>query len=489
MNLKNTAASGIKWSTIGTVGSSLFQLLQISILTRFLSKEAFGLVALALVVVQFSSIFASMGLTSAILYRQNVTKKEYSSIYWLNIGVSFFLYLLILLITPYVANFYDQPELYKLVPILAINILLLAMGRQHYTIMQKQFKFKMIANIQLLSYLGGLISAFFLALNGHGVYSLVYSTLFASLIANSLFLIFNVRSNPIGFHFRIKETIPFLKVGGFASGSAILDFFSRDMDVLIIGKLLGTESLGIYSLAKQITLKFFSLINPIIMQVLSPVFSSIQNHKEKLKNSYLTTVKYLAYINFPAYAIIIISSKEILYFLYGHEYADTFPVLSFLAFGYCMTALGNPVGSLQIATGRTDIGFKWTVIRILFAPLFIYVGALWNITIVSFSFALLSVFFIVPSWYIQLKPMVGIRFREYLKQFYKPFLLFVAVLILTYMLGQKSAIVSNLIVNGIIKGIIILTIFVTYIFFFDKKSYMEFYRVVLSVINGKKKTA
>ena len=85
MNLRKKAVSGIKWTTIGTIGRALFQLLQISILTRFLPKEAFGLIAMALFVINFTNIFVDMGMSSAILHRQNATRNEYSSIYWLNI--------------------------------------------------------------------------------------------------------------------------------------------------------------------------------------------------------------------------------------------------------------------------------------------------------------------------------------------------------------------------------------------------------------------
>ena len=85
MNLREKAVSGVKWTTISILSRALFQLLQVSILTRFLAAEAFGLVAMALFVVQFSNIFVDMGLNSAILHHQFATKNEYSSIYWLNI--------------------------------------------------------------------------------------------------------------------------------------------------------------------------------------------------------------------------------------------------------------------------------------------------------------------------------------------------------------------------------------------------------------------
>jgi len=443
MNLKKAAVSGIKWTTIGMIGRSLFQLLQISVLTRFLPKEAFGLVAMALFLVQFSNIFVDMGMSTAILHKQNATRREYSSIYWLNIFISVFLYVLLLLATPFAARFYEEPQLTSLIPVMGLNLLFMAVGRQHYTIMQKNFKFEAIAKTELLSFFIGLISAVLFAVNGYGVYSLVYSTLIASCISNALFFILNMRLNPISFHFKMYETKPFLKIGGFTMGSSMLDFFSREIDVLIIGKMLGAESLGVYSLAKQIVLKLFSVINPIVISVFSPLLASIQKEKERVKASYLKLIKYFAYINFPVYVFMMVSSKEFLEIIYGSTYVEAYQVLSFLAFAYCLIALSNPVGSLQIATGRTDIGFVWTIVRVLITPVFIYLGALHTIETVAAMYALLSLVFVVPLWYIQLRPMAGIGLKEYLYQFYKPLLFFLAMTLLFYLLDGEILFSSN----------------------------------------------
>lgn len=485
MNLRKTAVSGIKWTTVGTIGRALFQLLQVSILTRFLPKEAFGLVAMALFVVHFSNIFVHMGMTSAILHRQNATKNEYSSIYWLNIFISLFLYAILFFCAPVVARFYEEPELRMLVPILSANLLLMASGRQHRTILQKQFQFKAIAITELISILIGLIAATLLAINDFGVYSLVYSTLLASLISNSLFLIQNLRLNPIRFHFRLKETKPFLKIGGFTMGSNLLDFFSRETDILIIGKMLGAESLGVYSLAKLIARKLLTVINPIVTSVLSPLLSSIQKEKERLKASFLKVIKYLAYINFPVYILIAVASKEILHIVYGPAYAESYPVLSFLAFAYCLAALSNPVGSLQIATGRTDIGFKWTMLRVLITPPVIFAGALINIEAVAAFYAILSFLFIIPLWFIQLRPMASIKLKEYLMQFYKPLLFFLSATLFIYIAGDKTELTGSFIANASLKIIFTLTAFAVFILSSDKKAFCEAFSIIVLTIKRK----
>ena len=269
-------------------------------------------------------------------------------------------------------------------------------------------------------------------------------------------------------------------------GSTLLDFFSHDADILIIGKMLGAEKLGVYSLAKQIVMRLFSIINPIVINVLSPLLSSIQKQKEKLKSSFLKVVKYLAYINFPVYALIIVASKEILYYMYGPEYADAYPVLSFLAVAYCLSAIGNPVGSLQIATGRTDIGFKWTIIRVLVTPVFIFIGSIYSITAVAAFYAFLSVSLLIPLWYIQLRPMADIRLTEYFSQFYKPLIFLFPITIVIYFWGERAIIFESLIINAILKACITSILFTAFLYFFDKKSISDFCNFVLSTLNREK---
>lgn len=473
MSLKKTALKGVKWTTIGTLGRSVFQLIQIAILTRFLPQEAFGLVAMALFVIEFSNIFIDMGFTSAILHSQNVSKNEYSSIYWLNIFISVVLYVLLLIAAPLISEFYKQNELNSIIPILGINLIITAVGRQHRTIMQKQFQFKTITLIEMPSIIIGLFVAALLAVKGFGVFSLIYSTLTASVISNGAFLYKNLRLNPIVFHFNFNETRTFFRIGGYTMGSTILDFLSKEVDVLIIGKVLGAQSLGVYTLSKQVALKLFTFINPVVVTVLSPLLASIQNDKEKIKSIFLKTIHYLALINLPIFFLLIVCSKETLAILYGNQYSEYYFVLSFLAFSYSLISLSNPIGSLQIATGRTDLGFKWTIFRIIVTPGVIYLGALYNIVTVAGLYSLLSLLFIYPLWFIQLKPMIGIKIKEYLNQFIF-ILIYIMIIISIYFIFLNDVLSNyNLLLTVLIKlGSALSLIGIFYVIFY-KKSILE----------------
>jgi len=479
-SLKRTAITGLKWSTIGTVGQALFQILQIAILTRFLSKEDFGLVAMALFVVNFTNIFVDMGFTSAILHRQNANNEEYSSVYWFNLLISIFLFLIIFALTPFISDFYGQAELTTIIPILSANLILLAIGHLHQTIMRKEFRFKEISLINLFGCLLGLISAFVLAKSGYGVYSLVYSTLIVSAVASIIFLIFNIRLHRIYFHFNFKELTPYFKIGSYSVGSQFISFFSTDIDILIVGKMLGPGPLGIYSLSKQIILKVYSILNSTITNVLTPLMSVTQTDESKLKAYYLKVTFMLSSLNIPIYLLIIILAKEILIILYGSKYVEANLILSFLAISYCINAISNPVGSLQIATGRTDIGLRWAIFSLLITPLVIYISSLANINTVAFMRALLSFVMIIPLWWMQLKPMANIKLGEYFAQFIKPYLLLLIIATVYLLYSNFYELPFGTIVNATIKGSIAMVVYGGLLWAIDRKRIIEIFALFRS---------
>ena len=414
-----------QWSFIEKFGKVIFQLAQIVILTRFLSKDDFGLVALALVSIEFSYLFVDAGLNAGILYIQNASQRALSSVFWLNLGLAVLLYGALCMVSPLVGNFYEEPLLTEIIPLLGLNILLLAIGRQHRTYLQKSFAFKSIALVEITAFAMALILALLLAIEGYGLYSLVYSTLLASLISNLSYLFLRLRKEPITFEFDWKELQPFINLGKYQMGSRILDFISRETDIFVIGKTLGVEILGLYSLTKQLVLRLFNLINPIVTNVLSPWLSSLQEHPEKQKEAYLNITRYLTYINLPIYLTIGICSFEILNIMYGTEYTSGSQLLFTLTVYYAVLSITNPVGSLQISTGRTDLGFYWTTFRACITPLAIYLGVITGgIQGVAWVLLFLSIGLIYPLWWVQIRNLSSIRFSTFLEQFYRPLIIY-----------------------------------------------------------------
>lgn len=416
MGLLRETAKGVAWTTASTIVRSVVSLLQVAILTRFLEKSDFGIVAIASLFLGFTQLFLDMGISAGIMHKQDTTPKQYSSLFWLNIIMGVLLTAILCACSPLVAKAYKEPELIKIISLLSFTILFSALGSQHRTIQQKKMRFKYISLVEIITAVLSLILAVVLAYWQYGVYSLVYANIFHTASAGLLFLGIGLyHDRNISFHFRLSETYDYLKIGVFSIGSQVLDYFSRELDTLIISATLGKEVTGMYSLCKKLVVSIYGAVNPILTKVITPIFALFQKEKERIRQLYFDIVESMALINMPIYCLIAIFATGILKYLYGDQYMDGSLVLAFTSLTYGLNSTGNPVGSLQIALGRTDSGFYWTIIRIIATSIAIFIGAQFGINTIALSLLILN-FVVNPLfWRITIKPLIGGRYGDYFK--------------------------------------------------------------------------
>lgn len=417
MDVLKTAAKGIAWTTASTIVRSLVSLVQVSVLTRFLVKGDFGIIAIANLFIGFTQIFLDMGLSAGIMHRNDTTPHQYSSLFWLNIFSGILLTGILCLIAPLAAGIYNEPELTKVLIMLSFCILFTSLGSQHKIVQQKRMRFKFIALVEIITALLSLALAVVLAIKGAGVYSLVYSNMFHSLSAGLLFLAIGlVKDRNISFHFRLSETYDYLKIGVYSMGSQILDYFSRESDILIISATLGKETVGVYSLCKKLVLSVYNAVNPIFNRVLTPVIAALQEDRQRMKRLYLTLTETLSLLNMPVYCLIGVFSVGILNCIYGPQYVEGALVLLFISLSYGLNAPVSLTGALQTATGRTDLGFYWTVYRIVLTAVAVYVGSLFGINTIAIALFALSILNIPVIWRMTIKPIIKGSFWEYVSR-------------------------------------------------------------------------
>jgi O-antigen/teichoic acid export membrane protein len=414
MSIKKQVFLGLKWTTISAIILTVTAILRISILTRFLDKADFGLIALVTFVMNFMSLFNDMGLPSAILHKQDIDKNSYSSLYWFNLLVSFVMYGVLLIVTPFISTFYNQSQLNLLIPLLGLNLLITGIGNLFRVVEQKNLLFKVISIIDIITGVLSVLVAVILAMKGYGVLSLVYSTLFQSLSSNIIYLVIGLKKQGLLFHYKFHEVKPFLKIGVYQVGGQVANYFNRDLDILLIGKFFPPGVLGGYSLAKQLVFRPAQFINPILVRVASPALALYQNDKSALMKNYLKLVNIVTSINTPIYIGIIIFAPWLIQILYGHGFSDITSITRILSVYMIFRAIGNPIGSLVIATGRTDLDFIWNMVTLLIMPLFIFVGSKFGIVEVTEAITLAMVIMFIPSWKLLVNKLVGASLKQYI---------------------------------------------------------------------------
>ena len=134
---------------------------------------------------------------------------------------------------------------------------------------------------------------------------MAYSTLAGSVVLNLTYFIAGiVKDNKITFHFSLRETLFFLKIGIYQVGSSILDFLTRELDIMIVSATLGLEFLGVYNISKRVPTALYSFIQPIVSRVCTPLLAEINYNRSLLKMNYVRMSKALSWISFPMYFLV-----------------------------------------------------------------------------------------------------------------------------------------------------------------------------------------
>lgn len=418
MSLKEKTVVSIKWNTIATVVTMVISILQVAILTRLLDKSAFGLIAIASMVIAFTDIFAELGITVALIHKQHITEEEYSSVYWLNICLSIIVFGFTWLLAPVVATFYKEPSLITIIRLLSLKIIFSAFGKMFQTVKTKNLEFNFISKVRILTSVVGIITSTVLAYKGCGVMSLVYGQLAQILINQSIYAIVGLKQIKIRFHFSFTEVKDVMKIGGYQLGTQILDFVSARVDVFIIGRFFSMDILGVYNIAKELTVKPFTIINSISSNVFSAAFAKIQNNSQLIVDGFSKIVRTIAMVSTPIYAFLFIFADLVVGILYAPSFAEVAVFIRILSlYGIC-SSITSQGGSLMIAMGRTDLGLQWTMVRII-----MYIGVLLitaNISIYAVAFGQtgLAVVSLFVYFYLVINRMFKtIDLRQYLSMF------------------------------------------------------------------------
>lgn len=475
INVRKQAVKGAQWMFISTVTTSIVQILRLSILTRFLEKSDFGIVAIITFILGLTFTFTDLGFSSAIMYKQGLSRKEFSSLFWIQLTTFSILYCLLSLCSPLVAQFYNQPSITQLMPIALLDLVLQGIGRLYDTILQKEFLFKQMAIRNMTSSFISLIIAFTFAFLGYGIYSLILSTLSQSIIFNSWNFIGGQRRYKLLLWLDFKQSIPLMKVGIYQTGTQILDYLASKIDIAIIGKLIGAEELGIYNLAKELIYKIITLVNTIVNKISIPIFAKFQEDKTKIKNYYLQVITIVSTINTPVLSLIAILSPAIITILYGPPFKEASVLLTIFTIWGVGVCLANPQGGLAIATGNTHLSLQYTIIRIVITIPLIFISACISIKAIAWWQGILELMMVWIGWKTQISKIITLTLKEFLRSFIKN--IYIGIIATSSML----LITTNLLYDAtLITQIIIYTLLfmVIYSILFILINKTEFYNII-----------
>ncbi len=213
------------------------------------------------------------------------------------------------------------------------------------------------------------------------------------------------------------EILPLIKIGVYQTGTRILDFFSNKLDVMIIGKLLGTEALGLYDLAKELVYKLVDLIRIVVSKVALPILSNNNSNEDAVRNKFLMITKTVATLCIPICVTVAVFSEDVVHIVYGESYIEMAPLVSIFSVITMFTSISSFFDMLGIAKGRTDLNFRNTIYRVLMTTPMIFVCSLWSITAVAIGQLIVTLCMFFVFWSVVVQKTYPMSLKEYFAQF------------------------------------------------------------------------
>jgi PST family polysaccharide transporter len=393
---KHQVFSGLAWSAGGRVAQQVIAFGLTIVLSRLLSPEDYGEMAMVMVFTGFAGMLADAGFTSALVQKQEMAELLTETVFWLNTVSGLLLTAITFAFAPWLAVFFHAPALKTIFRVVAVIFILTSLGNVPGALLQKRMDFRTLVRIDTWSlFLSGVLGVA-LALSGAGVWSLV-----AQSLANT-FLVSLLRCASCRWLPRWRFSKSALKsVWGYAGnlyGFNLINYWARNADRIVIGKFFGAAPVGLYNRAYGLMLLPITQVNSVISAVVFPAFASIQNDKPRVKRIYLRAIGMVALITFPVMFGLLVTAQPFILAVYGPKWIGVVPLLQILALVGAMQVLINSVGGLYLSQGRTDILLKWGVVFSIVVLLSFGVGlALGSVRAVAVCYCVANILLFYPS--------------------------------------------------------------------------------------------
>lgn len=336
--LKAKTVQGFKYTAIYTVLNGLINAVLIVILGHLLGPDQLGLKAIATIIIGLAVTISQFGISQAIIQKDSINKNELNSLFVANLIIGSVGFLITFLLSYPISLFYQQPELSFLLKITSIIFLIEPITLVYRALLEKELELKFITTVNTIKLMSSSIVSVILAVLNMGALGFVIGHIFGTLVSIIIIRIDMHKRNiwKPSFSFSIKDIKPYFSFGFFVTGKNLLNYFSKNFDEVIIGKMLSFEILGIYHLAKQVVDKLIELFTFSISKVTYPLFCKIKNDISDFQKMYLKITKMVSFIGFPLFSLMVLLLPNLIPLLFqDNEWQKSITIMQI----FCLKAM------------------------------------------------------------------------------------------------------------------------------------------------------
>ena len=360
-SLKQKAAKGVLWSTVERFSVQGVQFLIMIVMARLLTPHDYGLIGMLAIFIAVAQSLIDSGFSQALIRKQDRTEADNNTVFYFNIVVSTLLYLILYASAPFVADFYNTPQLCPVMRVVCLSIIFNSLAVVQRALLTIRIDFKTQAKAALTAAVTSGAVGITMAYHGFGVWSLVTQQLLnLGINTGLLWLLSKWRPRLMYSWQSFHELFAF---GSKLLASGLLDTIYRNIYPIVIGKLFSASSLGHYTRAHQFSEFPSSNLTGIIQRVTYPVLCEIQNDDARLASIYRRSLKLSAFIIFPLMVGLSSVAKPFVNIVLGPQWSFCGQLLQILCFGMMWYPIHSVNLNLLQVKGRSDLFLKLEIIK------------------------------------------------------------------------------------------------------------------------------
>lgn len=377
-DLDRSAVKGLAWTGgVRTLTQSV-QWIAALLVVRLLTPEDYGLVAMAGAYFGLVRMFSEFGLGAAIVQRRDLTESQVARLGGFSILSGTILALVSLAASGLVAAFFGEPRVQNIVMVLSVTFVLTGVDVVPRSLLRRDLDFRRLAWIQASQNFSFAGLSLTLAAIGFGYWSLVLAGLGGSMVRMTMALA--VRRHPVAFPREIDTIRSELWFGAHVVVTQLALYIRQFSDVLVVGRVLGTEALGAYNVAWQQANVIVERVSPIVSEVSAAVLAASQNDRAGLRRYVKMFTEGIALLAFPATFGLAVVADDFVALIFGDEWLPAIGPLRILALVAAFRSITPVLSQVLIATDQAKKNMQFAVAGSVVIPAMLYVGSRWGIT-------------------------------------------------------------------------------------------------------------
>ncbi len=437
---KKEVTSNLMWRLAERFGAQGVTIVVSIVLARLLDPEVYGTVAIVTIITTILQVFLDGGFSSALIQKKDADDIDFSSVFYFNVVFGLILYALLFFTAPYIAEFYEMPDLKAIIRVLGLTLIIFSLKSVQQAYVSRNMIFKKFFFATLGGTLGAAVVGIVLAELGYGVWALVAQHIFNMLI-DTIVLWFVVKWRPKAV-FSFARLKSMLSYGWKLLFASLLDTVYKDIRQLIIGKMYTESDLAFYNQGKKYTQILVTCINSSIDSVLLPTMSKVQQDIDTVKKMTRRAIKVSTFIMMPMMMGIAVCAEPLVKVLLTEKWLPCVPYMRI----FCFTFAFYPVHTANLnaikALGRSDLFLKLEIIKKIYGSIILVSTMWWGPMIMAYSLLFSSVLSqVVNSW--PNRKLMGYKYEEQLRDMLPQILLscFMGAIIYCVSLLKLSSIV------------------------------------------------